>query len=126
MRELFIRPRARLDVEEAAEWYEGRRDGLGLLFLEELDYVLKRIAASPFEFPQIDPGVRRALLKRFPYSVYSSASEERVEICRDCRRSSSEATPRDLEESLATAISNRLPPRAAAASKAAQQTPGCR
>jgi len=76
MRELFTRLQAQLDVEEAASWYERRRPGLGLRFLDELDYVLQRVAAAPFQFPAIHPGVRRALLNRFPYSVYFLAGEE--------------------------------------------------
>ena len=80
MRKLVTRLRARLDVEEAAVWYESRRSGLGLRFLDELDYVMKRIAATPFQFPEIHPGVRRALLKRFPYSVYFLVGDEQVEI----------------------------------------------
>jgi plasmid stabilization system protein ParE len=80
MRKLVTRLQAQLDVEKAASWYESRRPGLGLRFLEELDYVLKRVTAAPFQFPTIHPGVRRALLHRFPYSVYFLAGDEEVEI----------------------------------------------
>ena len=54
--------------------------GLGLRFLDELDYVLNRVTTAPFQFPAIHPGVRRALLNRFPYSVYFVAGDEEVEI----------------------------------------------
>ena len=80
MRQLVARPQAQLDVEDAAIWHEGKRPGLGLQFLADLDYVMKRIAAAPLQFPEIRPGVRRGLLKRFPYSVYFSADDEQVEI----------------------------------------------
>ena len=80
MRGVLTRLQAQLDVEEAATWYESRRFGLGLRFLDELDSVMKRITATPFQFPEIHPRVRRALLKRFPYSVYFFASDEQVEV----------------------------------------------
>ena len=96
MRELVIRPQAQLDVEEAAIWYESRRPELGLRFLDELDYVIKRITATPFQFPEIHATVRRGLLKRFPYSVYFSVTDERVEVI--C--SPSAPPPGHLEKSL--------------------------
>ncbi len=80
MRKLVSRLQAQLDVEEAASWYESLRPGLGLRFLEEIDYVLKRVTAAPFQFPTIHPGIRRALLQRFPYSVYFMAGHEEVEV----------------------------------------------
>ena len=66
MRKLVTRLQAQLDIEEAASWYERRRPDLGLRFLDELDYVLSRVSAAPFQFPVIHPGVRRALLQPIP------------------------------------------------------------
>jgi len=80
MRKLVTRLQAQLDIEEAASWYERWRPGLGLRFLDELDYVLNRVSAAPLQFPAIHPGVRRALLNRFPYSVYFLPGEEEVEV----------------------------------------------
>jgi len=80
MRKLVTRLQAHLDLEEAVSWYESRRLGLGLRLLDELDYVMNRIAAAPLQFPEIHSGVRRALLNRFPYSVYFVAGDEQVEV----------------------------------------------
>ena len=71
-----IRSEADADILEAALWYEERLDGLGLQFLGELDQVIERVAETPRLFPEIAPGVRRALLHRFPYSVYFEYSPE--------------------------------------------------
>ena len=60
MRKLVTRPQAQFDVE--------------------LDSLMTRIGATPFQFPQIHPSVRRALLKRFPYSVYFLVGDEQVEV----------------------------------------------
>lgn len=79
-RRLIIRPQAEIDVADAVAWYEARRTGLGNELLDELDAVVKRAVHSPFQFPQIKNEVRRALLRRFPYSVYFRASDEAVEL----------------------------------------------
>jgi toxin ParE1/3/4 len=80
MRKLIIRLQAQHDIEAAAVWYENQCSVLGTEFLEEVDYVMSRITRSPFQFPEIHPGIRRGLLNRFPYSVYFCAIEERIEI----------------------------------------------
>ena len=80
MHKLVTRRQAELDVEDVAIWYESQRPGLGLRFLDELDYVAERVTAAPFQFPEIHANVRRGMLNRFPYSVYFLVSDDRVEI----------------------------------------------
>jgi plasmid stabilization system protein ParE len=80
MRKLVTRLQAHLDLEEAVSWYESRRPGLGLRLLDEFDYVMRRIAGAPLQFPAIHSQVRRALLRRFPYSVYFVADDEQIEV----------------------------------------------
>lgn len=67
---LISEPLADLDVEAAFEWYENERPGLGLEFLDELRAAYSRIADGPLKYQHLRSGVRRALLKRFPYAVY--------------------------------------------------------
>lgn len=67
---LLSEPRAALDVEAAFAWYENERPGLGLEFLGELRAAYNRIAGGPFGYRDVRSGIRRALLKRFPYAVY--------------------------------------------------------
>ena len=80
MRALLLRPQAQVDVADTAGWYEDQKAGLGIRFLDEMDHVLSRIRLAPFQFPEIDPGVRRGLLQRFPYSVYFSVGEASIEV----------------------------------------------
>ncbi len=79
-RRLIVRPAAQLDIEEAAFWYESRRPGLGGQFTDQLDQLFQRIAASPFQFPEVDEGVRRGLLHRFPYAVYFDTGETTIGV----------------------------------------------
>jgi toxin ParE1/3/4 len=70
MRRLVLRPEARLDIREAALWYDEQSPGLGDRFTEDLDVLFERILVAPLQFPEIEPPVRCALPKRFPYKVY--------------------------------------------------------
>lgn len=58
------------EVSEAALWYEGRREGLGIDFLEEAERVFQEIEENPQLFQVVHLDIRRANLRRFPYSVY--------------------------------------------------------
>ena len=53
------------------EWYEGREEGLGTEFLEAARDALERAAERPAMFPTLrgHDGVRRVLLRRFPYMI---------------------------------------------------------
>lgn len=79
-RRLVIQPQAEMDVADAVVWYEDQGAGLGNQLLDEIESVMERVAHSPFQFPQIRNEVRRALLRRFPYSVYFRVSDETVDI----------------------------------------------
>jgi toxin ParE1/3/4 len=69
-----VEPEAKEELAAAAEWYEERREGLGLELLAEVDTVFGAIARRPGRFPlypRVAPelGVRRATARRFPYSI---------------------------------------------------------
>ena len=76
---LISEPRADLDVQAAFEWYENERPGLGLEFLNELRAAYNRIADGPLKYLPLRSGIRRALLRRFPYAVYF-AIEDHVAV----------------------------------------------
>jgi len=71
---LVTEPAADLDVESAFVWYQHERSGLGLEFLDELRRTYERIITSPFRYGELRAGIRRALLRRFPYAVYYAAA----------------------------------------------------
>ena len=76
----IIRAQAELDIAEAALWYETQRPGLGAEFVAEVDHLLRRIAESPLQFPEIGMGVRRGLLRRFPYGAYFMEATSRPQV----------------------------------------------
>jgi hypothetical protein len=80
---LRIDPAAEEETQEAAEWYEDRRLGLGLEFLAAVDAGVQRIRHDPLAFPLLETlpeehNVRRFVLRdhlrtpleRDPHSGY--------------------------------------------------------
>jgi plasmid stabilization system protein ParE len=63
-------------VDDALAWYERDRPTLALEFLAELRASFDRIADGPFRYPHLRSGVRRALVKRFPYAVYFTVEDD--------------------------------------------------
>jgi plasmid stabilization system protein ParE len=68
------------DVAAVFDWYEKEQAGLGHEFLVELRAAYDRIAAGPLKYKDLRSGIRRALLRRFPYVVYFALEENVVVI----------------------------------------------
>ena len=72
---------ARREVIDTTKYYAKLREGLGAEFRKELEVVVDLISRSPTRFEEIRPGIRRCLLKRFPFAVcYRVVSAEFVQI----------------------------------------------
>lgn len=69
MQPVIYTPRARAELIDAQDWYENECPGLGRRFLAAVDAVVEPMSANPRQFPVIYKNVRRALLRRFPYSL---------------------------------------------------------
>lgn len=67
---LILAPEVEEDIRSAYDWYEQRRIGLGEDFLTAVDAAFERIRRSPDMHGMVADGYRRALLRRFPYSVF--------------------------------------------------------
>ncbi|WP_405226786.1 type II toxin-antitoxin system RelE/ParE family toxin [Lentisalinibacter sediminis] len=74
MRPLELRPEAAADIEQAALWYEEKRTGCGSEFLSAVSEALELIQDHPEGFPRVYRGLRRVLLRRFPYGIYYRSS----------------------------------------------------
>ncbi len=71
----FLKP-AQSEVDDAFAWYDSQLQGLGTQFLDDLDRVIRRIVAYPLSCMEIEQGIRRCLLSRFPYgNIYGIDSE---------------------------------------------------
>ena len=65
---------ARWDLFDAADWYDAQLAGLGQEFSDEVQAKVRDIAGQPRLYGQVSPpvrgrDVRRAPVRRFPYTV---------------------------------------------------------
>lgn len=77
---LRLRPEAQADILEAAEWYEERQSGRGIIFVTEIENLFRRIAEGPRRFRLARSNVRVALCQRFPYAIYFLPEEDGIVI----------------------------------------------
>ena len=76
MKVRFLTP-AEIEMLEASIYYESQAAYLGDDFLDIVEAAVTEIAETPEIWPEIDPGIRRRVLRRFPYSVlYQIINEE--------------------------------------------------
>ena len=73
-------PEAEEELREAARWYEARSAGLGQAFLDAVDAAAARIAANSEAFGFAGPGIRRHLVRRFPFAILYQFEPDRVYI----------------------------------------------
>jgi toxin ParE1/3/4 len=72
---------ARQEVIDTIRYYAGLREGLGVEFRKELGGIVELISRGPTRFEEFRPGIRRCLLKRFPYAVcYRIVNADLVQI----------------------------------------------
>lgn len=77
MKVRFLKP-AQSEVDDAFAWYDSQSQGLGTQFLDDLDRVIRRIVAYPLSGMEIEQGLRRCLLSRFPYGIIYGIDSETV------------------------------------------------
>ncbi len=61
-------------------WYNDREEDLGRDFLDELDRAVRLISTYPLATTEIEPGIRRCLLSRFPYGLIYGIDQETIVV----------------------------------------------
>jgi plasmid stabilization system protein ParE len=79
-RRLVISPGAEGDISAAFAWYERQKAGLGDQFLDEVEQALVRVADGPLLYQRLRNNIRRAAVRRFPYSVYFLVDDVRISV----------------------------------------------
>lgn len=77
---VVLRAEAEREFDEAFDWYEGQKAGLGVEFAEAVQVVYDRIAANPLLHQVVFADVRRAVVRRFPYTILYRPHSDRVEV----------------------------------------------
>ena len=79
MKVRFLTP-AQQELDDAVAWYDQQADGLGKEFLDELDRTIRRVVTYPLSAKEIEPGIRRGLLARFPYGLLYGQDEDSIVV----------------------------------------------
>jgi plasmid stabilization system protein ParE len=77
---IVFRRAARAEFDDAADWYEQRKAGLGAAFTLAVQQVLDQITAQPDFYPQVYRNVREALVSGYPYCVYYQEEPDQVVV----------------------------------------------
>ena len=81
---VVVRPRAIDDLRAAKQYYEEQQAGLGRELRQALDVVFRRLQTFPRSAPAVAgyPGVRRALVARFPFAIFYVERAKRIVVLR--------------------------------------------
>lgn len=91
----FMRPEARVELDDAALYYERLREDLGDEFIEDFLLAITEIEEAPMRWPETKPGVRRFRMSRFPYAIVYRVLSESVEVIAVAHQSRRESYWRD-------------------------------
>ncbi|MGD0023740.1 MAG: type II toxin-antitoxin system RelE/ParE family toxin [Xanthobacteraceae bacterium] len=78
----IIRPRARLQIAEATDWYDSQTPGRGDDFLRLIEDTIESVCRNPYQYQVLRGDLRRAVLRRFPYLIIYAVSEDEVIVLR--------------------------------------------
>ena len=79
-KQVIIRPEAESDIDDAYQWYESQRKGLGEDFLLCIEEALSRASRNPAIYSVIYNEVRRVLIRRFPFGVFFIDRESSISV----------------------------------------------
>lgn len=68
------------EFTQSTAWYEDQQSGLGSAFIAEVERCLARIVVSPAAFPCVADQTRRAVLRRFPFSILFQTRNARIVV----------------------------------------------
>ena len=71
---------AQAELESAAAYYRSISDDLGEAFREEAGRAVQRIAERPDAWQPLGNGLRRYILKRFPYGMVFRVHDGQIKV----------------------------------------------
>lgn len=77
---IYYVPEITGDLADARDWYEIRSDGLGEEFIRMVYAAFEELAEFPEKYEEVYGPFRRALIRRFPYSIYYHYSPDTITI----------------------------------------------
>ena len=73
-------PEADAELTEAREWYSHQRKDLDLEFMQCIDDALFRVVNNPLLFPLAYRGLRRVVVRRFPFAIFYEVIAEEIQV----------------------------------------------
>lgn len=77
---VILRPLARFEFEEAADWYEQQRTGRRAAFIAAVEQSLLAIGSRPELYAKVYGNVREALVPNFPYAIYYRQTHNQITV----------------------------------------------
>jgi plasmid stabilization system protein ParE len=78
---LEVTERAENQLWEAYRWYDARKTGLGMEWMDYVTGEIDRLADNPYIYQPYHSRYRKMVLRRFPYSViYQVIEDEQLVI----------------------------------------------
>lgn len=84
---VIYRAAAQADAAEAYHWYEEKQQYLGTSFFAELGETEDLISDNPELYMKIRGEVRRAVIHKFPYSIFYIARSDFISVIAVMRHS---------------------------------------
>ena len=77
---LIINPFAEQDLYDVRKWYNLQKNYLGKKVVQEIKKTIKRINENPFQFPIEKKQIRKAVVHKFPYSIFFYINNDIINI----------------------------------------------
>ncbi len=77
---LLFHPAAESEFNAAIDYYEDIEKGLGYDFSLEIFSALERIISFPKAWLVIEDGIRRSLVRRFPYGILYAEEKDKIYV----------------------------------------------
>ncbi|HVI00647.1 MAG TPA: type II toxin-antitoxin system RelE/ParE family toxin [Enhygromyxa sp.] len=71
---------ARQELREATQWYAVRSSRAAQRFVAAYKNARQLIQDGPEQWAEIEPGVRRVLLRKFPYSLLYAVEDDKLVV----------------------------------------------
>ena len=73
-------PSAKIELDQAADYYESCEPGLGIQFADEVYVAIQRIIAFPTAWSSLSSRTRACLTNRFPYRIIYQIAPNNIRI----------------------------------------------
>jgi toxin ParE1/3/4 len=77
---ILLQTEALSEIQEAFDWYEEQKDGLGYELLEEIELCFQKLSEHPARYSYINPLYRRIKTDRFPYLLVFEIEDDSIII----------------------------------------------